>query len=112
VEGSIRSASLRARAAIEKQRSIAELWHWRSRTRELIERGESPPPEVRANGFTTFEDIIRAAASAAAKDGVTAIASGDFSLKGKAYRDLTDEELSEVRSIAVERHFALNWLCG
>ena len=29
-----------------------------------------------------------------------------------SYRDLTDEEWSSIRSIAFERHFALNWLCG
>ena len=27
-------------------------------------------------------------------------------------RDLTEEEWREVTSIAAERHFALNWLCG
>jgi hypothetical protein len=36
----------------------------------------------------------------------------DFAVHGKAYRDLSPEEWSEVRSITLERHFALNWLCG
>ena len=36
----------------------------------------------------------------------------DFPAKGKAYRDLTAEEWSELRSITAERHYALNWLCG
>ncbi len=31
---------------------------------------------------------------------------------GKAYRDLDDDEWSTVSSIAMERHFALNWLSG
>ena len=36
----------------------------------------------------------------------------DFPAKGKAYRDLTADEWSEVRSVCAERHYALNWLCG
>ena len=31
---------------------------------------------------------------------------------GKAYRDLGPEEYAIATSIARERHFALNWLCG
>jgi hypothetical protein len=112
VEASVSSATLRATEAVEEQRSIAELWHWRSRTRELVERGETPPAEIREQGFKTFDDIVRAAATLAANNGVTTLVNGDFSLKGKAYRELNNEEWFEVRSIASERHFALNWLCG
>jgi hypothetical protein len=36
----------------------------------------------------------------------------DFVAKGKPYRELTPLEWSQVRSIAMERHLALNWLCG
>lgn len=36
----------------------------------------------------------------------------DFAAQGKAYRDLTDDEWSEVQSISIERHLALNWVCG
>jgi hypothetical protein len=36
----------------------------------------------------------------------------DFAVGGKAYRDLSAEEFANVTSITVERHFALNWLCG
>jgi hypothetical protein len=113
-EASIKSAWLRPAAAIENQRDIAEIWHWRSRTRQLIERGDAFPasPELRAKGFNSYDDIVRGAAMGAAQNGVTTLIDGDFSAKGKAYRDLTDEEWSEVRSIAMERHFALNWLCG
>ena len=31
---------------------------------------------------------------------------------GKTYRDLTDDEWSTMHSIATERLYALNWLCG
>jgi len=33
-------------------------------------------------------------------------------IPGKAYRDLSAHEWHEVGSIAVQRHFTLNWLCG
>jgi hypothetical protein len=37
---------------------------------------------------------------------------GDFPAFGKPYRDLTEAEFSVAMSIALERHRALNWLCG
>ena len=37
---------------------------------------------------------------------------GDFRAFGKVYRHLTPEQHSEAMSIALERHHALNWLCG
>ena len=36
----------------------------------------------------------------------------DFPANGKAYRKLSAQEWSEVRSVTFERHIALNWLCG
>jgi hypothetical protein len=40
------------------------------------------------------------------------VSEGDFAVKGRPYALLSLEEWSEVRSISVERHRALNWLCG
>ena len=37
---------------------------------------------------------------------------GDFLAYGKVYRHLSPEQHAEAHSIAVERHHALNWLCG
>ncbi len=31
---------------------------------------------------------------------------------GKPYREITDQEWGQVRSISLERHRGLNWLCG
>ncbi len=106
---------LRGAGEISKARDIAELWHWRSRTRQLIERGEifRSSEKTRAAGIRTFDDIVRIAARKAAAEGIfPECVDEDFPAKGKAYRDLTDGEWAEVRSITVERHFALNWLCG
>jgi hypothetical protein len=99
---------LRPRREIELARDLAELWHWRSRTRELA--GSSF--EKRAE-FEKYDAIVRQAAQRAATDGVTpAPIDGDFPAFQRAYRDLSAEEWAFVQSIAMERHFALNWLCG
>lgn len=115
VEAFVQSAALRDSDNLDTARDTAELWHWRSRTRELIERGDAFPddPQMKAAGFQSYDDIARFAARKAAEAGTIPPCVGDdFPAKGKAYRDLTAEEWSEVRSITVERHFALNWLCG
>jgi len=110
----IDSPRLRPHQQIEHERSLAELWHWRSRTRELIEQGRSLPadPALEAAGLKTFDDIVRATARLCQQDGSVPVIDEDFAAYGKAYRDLSPDEWSEVRSVAIERHFTLNWLCG
>lgn len=115
IDDFIGSAQLRRSEEIAKARDLVELWHWRSRTRFLIERGDEFKPNnsmVRA-GIRSFDDIVRftATRAEAARD-IPKCINGDFPAKGKAYRDLTTEEWAETRSITMERHFALNWLCG
>ncbi len=104
----LKQARLRPSAEIERQRDLAELWHWRSRTRWLIETGA---PLSAASGFESYDQIVR---SIATKDagGIGPVTDEDFTAFGKAYRDLTEDQWSIVRSITMERHFALNWLCG
>ncbi len=115
VDRSMDGAALRPATEIGEARGTAELWHWRSRTRELVERGDRFPedPQLSAAGFHSFDDVVRISAQKAAQNGIIpACMADDFPAKGKAYRDLTDEEWSELRSIALERHRAFNWLCG
>jgi hypothetical protein len=101
---------LRAEEVIEEMRSLAELWHWRSRTRELIEMGEVPPSEL---DFSSYDEIVRRTANLAFEHrDLPNMVNEDFPVKGKAYRDLSDREWSVVRSITLERHYSLNWLCG
>lgn len=110
LESFFSGASLLPAEKIEHQRNIAEFWHWRSRTRELIEKNE---PLSLGMGYTSFDQIVRDVAKEAFRRGdFHEIIDDDFPAKGKAYRDLTDEEWSDVRSITIERHKALNWLCG
>jgi hypothetical protein len=105
----LQKATLRARESIEKQRDLAELWHWRSRTRKLQESGQkfTLPKDM------TIDKILQITSAKAAKDGVIPPPiADDFPAFGKAYRNLTDEEYSLATSIAMERHRAFNWLCG
>jgi len=102
-------AKLLDKEAIENARSLAELWHWRSRTRELIEENRQLPAGL---PFKSYDEIVRSSAKAAMEDGALLVVDEDFAVNGKAYRDLTDNEWSSIRSVALERHFALNWLCG
>jgi hypothetical protein len=106
----IKQAHLRPQEEIKKQRDIAELWHWRSRTRRLQEEGQL---NGQLFGGQTIEQIIAFSASKGAENGDLPRPIGsDFPAMGKSYRDLSSEEFHMLTSIAQERHKALNWLCG
>ncbi|HWA93717.1 MAG TPA: DUF4272 domain-containing protein [Terracidiphilus sp.] len=106
----IEQARLRAREEIELQRDWAELWHWRCRTRQLIET-QSMPKNI--PGGYSIAEIIKLSASKAAERGVfDALIGDDFPAFGKPFKDLSEEEFTTVMSISMERHKALNWLCG
>jgi Domain of unknown function (DUF4272) len=105
----VKKATLRPRESIEKQRDLAELWHWRSRTRQLQESGYN----FKFPDGMTIEKVLRVTSAEAATNGDIPNPIGDdFPAFGKAYRDLTNDEYSQATSIAVERHHAFNWLCG
>ncbi len=110
----VSSACLREESEIDRARSDAEWWHWRSRTRQLVEEGREFPADerTRAAGFSTYDDVVRFTAKKLAKEGRMVPIAEDFPARGKAYRELSAEEWAEVRSITIERHFALNWLSG
>jgi hypothetical protein len=107
------SAALRPREDLERMAGAAELWHWRSRTRELIESGMQLPDELKRPGVSSLDDVVRLTAAHALADGtLDALVDGDFPARGGAYRALDDDAWFEVRSIAHERHRAFNWLLG
>ena len=106
------SAGLRPPEELEAARSIAEMWHWRSRTRQLLEEGRPFPP-MPGLPFTSWDSVVRFTAPRAAERGsIPTPIDEDFPAFGRAYRDLTADEWSQAHSIALERHRALNWLCG
>lgn len=115
VAGFIESAKLRPWAEIDRARGNAEFWHWRSRERQLVEEGgEFPFGKIKeALGLNSHDELIRFTARMGADRGIIPkCIDGDFPARGKAYRDLTPDEWFEVRSIAIQRHYTLNWLCG
>ena len=110
--GFVLGAALRAHDEIERARTIAELWHWRSRTRRLQEEGRRFPG-VPGFPVKSWDDVVRYTAPQAVVQGFLERAvDEDFPAFGRAYRDLSATEWAQARSIAQERHFALNWLCG
>ena len=100
---------MRPAAELQDMRDLAELWHWRSRTRRLAESDYVLPADA---PFERVDDVVRAAARQAAATGRIPVIDEDFAARGKAYRDLQESDWKEVASIAMERHYALNWLCG
>ena len=103
------AGTLRDGEDLELERDSARLWHWRARTTELQAAGklELPPR------YATFDQLIAATAMRGYEQGVLpAPLRGDFRAFGKVYRHLAPEQHAEAHSIALERHHALNWLCG
>ena len=106
---------LRSPDELQTACALADLWHWRCVTRQMIEEGHTLEltPQLEAAGLTGFDDLIRHLARGAHENGMlTELCDNDFVVNGKAYRDLDAEEWSRVGSVTVERHHALNWLCG
>lgn len=100
-------ANLRPFEEIIELRDMAELWHWRSRTTQVVRMGAEAPAGI------TFAEIIQLAAEKAYADGgIPQPIDGDFPVFGKAYATIDDDQYALTASIAAERHFALNWLCG
>lgn len=106
---------LRPEEEISERRDLIEFWHWRVRTRQLMEEGRplNPDDKMKRTGFRTFDDIVRFSARKAHEDGlVSEIVDEDFRFLGKAFRSLLEPEYHLATSIIMERHQALNWLCG
>jgi hypothetical protein len=105
----LEGAELRDGEELELERDSARLWHWRARTTGLQAAGALELPER----YATFDQLIAATAMRGYEQGVLpAPMRGDFRAYGKVYRHLSPEQHAEAHSIAVERHHALNWLCG
>jgi hypothetical protein len=100
---------------ISSKRDLIEFWHWRVRTRRLIEEGDSfqPDEKMKKPELNSYEDIVRFSAKAGHQKGdLPEIMDEDFVFLGKPFRELAPDEYHMATSIIMERHFALNWLCG
>ncbi|HJW74784.1 MAG TPA: DUF4272 domain-containing protein [Thermoleophilia bacterium] len=110
VEALASKAALRDFDGISRARDLAELWHWRGRTRQLQEEGGLKGEIVEGQ---SIEEVIRLAAEEAASMGDLAeTLGGDFPIFGRPYCDASADEWTRAISIAMERHQAFNWLCG
>jgi hypothetical protein len=103
------SAQLRPAEEIDAARRTARLWHWRGRTALLHAEGRLPlPPQ-----WASVDQLVAATAMRGAEEGLLPPPlRGDFGAFGKAYRQLDEDERALALSIAAERHYALEWLCG
>lgn len=100
---------LRAAGEIEHARDAAQLWHWRARTTLLQAEGDVALPER----WQSFDQLIAATAMHGYDSGLLPVPlRGDFRAFESPYRHLTPSQHSVAHSIALERHRALNWLCG
>lgn len=100
---------LREREELDEERDAARLWHWRARTAVLqAERAlELPDP------WATAEQLVAATAMDGHERGLLPPpVRGDFPARGRAFRELDEATLAVLHSIAAERHYALEWLCG
>jgi hypothetical protein len=97
---------LRPAEEIARAREVAELWHWRARTAQFQHE------QWRLARRRNLAAAIREAARRAHANGAPSPVNDDFPAFGKPYVKLDGAERHFARSIAAERHFALNWLCG
>lgn len=98
---------LRPAEEIARARDVAELWHWRARTTQFQRE------QWRLARRYNLPAIIRDAARRAHANGdLPPPVQDDFPAFGKPYAKLRHTERLLAMSIAAERHFALNWLCG
>jgi hypothetical protein len=103
------AAELRPFDEVDAARRTARLWHWRGRTALLHAEGRLPLPAP----WTSVDQLVAAAAMRGHEEGLLPPPlRGDFAAFGRAYRQLDADERALALSIAAERHYALEWLCG
>lgn len=106
--GLVSRAKLPLESEITGARNVAELWLWRARTYRFHTNPQKYPPP---SGMS-YNDLIRQVADMAEEKGLFRAIEHDFPVGGQAYSKLSEDEVSELHSIASERLYALNWLCG
>lgn len=99
----------RSNGEIDRARTEAELWHWRSRT---LEFQRSEPVAKSSTRSKVFQERVREAAQSCVSDGLFVPIDDDFPAFGKPYSLLDDAEWRKIRIITEQRHKALNWVCG
>jgi len=107
-ENVVHRAKLLPESEISGARNVAELWLWRARTYRFQHDPKKYPPP---SGMS-YPDLVRQVADMAEEKGLFRAFEHDFPVAGQAYSSLGEDEVSELQSIASERLYAMNWLCG
>ncbi|NUO52591.1 MAG: DUF4272 domain-containing protein [Polyangiaceae bacterium] len=107
IEPLVRAAQRRAPSTLREEQARAELWHWRARMHLLELQGMSPPA-----GDTFQAAVARGVAGAASRGIIAAVRDGDIDCDGTAFGKLPDAVWRDATSSIMERHYALNWVCG
>jgi hypothetical protein len=89
-----------------RQRELAEIWHWRATT-ELLRRKASLAD--RRDYEAAIEEVAAEARTAGL---VSALRDGDFPVRGRSVKEISDTEVDELVAVSGQRLRALNWLCG
>jgi Domain of unknown function (DUF4272) len=105
----LEDVELRDEDEIDAEREAARLWHWRARTALLQREGRLELPER----WRSPEQLVAASAMVGHERGLLPLpVRGDFPAFGRPFRELDDDQVTLVHSIAAERHYALEWVCG
>jgi Domain of unknown function (DUF4272) len=105
----LEDVELRDDEEVDAEREVARLWHWRART-ALLQREERLELPGR---WRSGEQLVAASAMVGHERGLLPLpVRGDFPAFGRPFRELDDQQVTLVHSIAAERHYALEWLCG
>jgi hypothetical protein len=98
-------AELRPNYELCRMRDAAELWNWRSHASELQRLGIRPSKGV------DYREVIRVTGEQALADGIlTGLCEGDFSVFGKPYTQMTNDEYELVQTISRERYSVITWV--
>jgi len=100
---------LRSPSDIDEARVEAEPWHWRSRTLNIQ---RSKPITKSSTKSDFYRDRVREVALLRSSEGLLAPIEEDFPAFGKPFTSLSDDEWTKVHLITLQRHKALNWVCG
>ena len=103
----LRALTYRPIAEIADGRDTAEFWNWRARTEQQHRDGQEPPPGE------TYVAAVRGATEFAHCHGLVGqICDGDVLVGDKPYTAIDQDLLDSLATVAYERHYAFNWLCG
>ena len=106
VDSFAEAAALRPKEELELEQRTAEFWSWRARLEDAQRRG------CVLDALGGYTDLVRRGAEYAATSGVARRIGDDAALGSKVFTDLSSTEVVSASSIAPQREYALNWLCG